>query len=241
MERADLISIHLMHIHFMMVLCYNMDARPKVAIIGYPRCGQHAISHWLFSHSPGLSLFINNFGGSSDKIYYKGGVVTNCIDVGSVDLLGYGLEGAASCKTNRDVFRVYVIRDIRNHVASIEAHPIINHDSLLDYVWEEYLNVKDGVLVKFPQWHDSLEYREKMFYKIVGGLGLDWEFSDVGREEVLGSGGGSSFDRESYNGCASSMDVNSRYKIDEVRDVIGRIPDRLIRLSDEYVWRPECE
>lgn len=211
----------------------------KVAILGFPRSGQHAIVNWLFSQSPNLSLFLNNYSyRHHGKIWYFGGNSYNFRPTSKrIDLCGYGLEGAPGNPNAAGMPKIYVIRDIRNHVASLAKHPKFSPTPVIDRVYEQYCNVKDGILVKFPLWHVSEKYRRDVFEKIINYVELPWSFTDVGRSTIMGSGGGSSFTRERFKTNAHKMSVNTRYKRLDVQDAISKIPRRLLDL--DYEMFPE--
>ena len=96
----------------------NHSCNRAININGYLRSGQHGIAGWLLSQLPCASVFLNNLGPmGADRIWYEG---TDESD-GSL-LVAVGLEGCYRRHFNHPHPTVFVVRDIKNHIASIIKH-----------------------------------------------------------------------------------------------------------------------
>jgi len=221
----------------------GLEHKKSLAVLGYPRCGQHGVSHWLFCQFPGLGLFLNNYGPSAHlKVWYANGeqhVKRPLAD--PINLLGVGLEGRIDTPTCPNLPRVIVVRDIKNHFASILKHGNIGHSKLFA-VWKDYILHALGhktfgdqsVTVNFPKWHIDLDYRRTIFEEVCAMLGASVPFTDAGREYIMGSGGGSSFDKLDFRTNPSKMKILDRYKAPEVRERIKSIPSDILSLNEQY-------
>lgn len=135
-------------------------------------------------------------------------------------VVGYGLEGSVDRIKENGHPSVVVFRDVLNHMASLKRHKHTNiDDRVFLNEWMKYYEVatdedaEDVIVVNFPMWHSSIEYRRQIATEIFKMIGLEGiTYTDIGKESVMGSGGGSSFDGLQYNGSASKMDVLNRYK-----------------------------
>jgi len=166
----------------------------SLAVIGYPRCGQHGISHWLHCQFPELGLFLNNYSPNAHlKVWYADGQQHVKRPLASpINLLGVGLEGRVDSPTCTELPRIVVVRDIKNHLASIIKHGGIGHSRLFS-VWRKYMLYALGyktfetpnVVVNFPRWHIDTDYRRTIFKEVCDMLGVSVHFTDVGREYIL--------------------------------------------------------
>jgi hypothetical protein len=81
-------------------------------------------------------------------------------------------------------------------------------------LWKEYAyefigqtdHLQNKLCVNYNQWCHSINYRKK----IIQNLGI--EFTDEGFQKVPSFGGGSSFDKQFFDGCANSMNLMKRYE-----------------------------
>jgi hypothetical protein len=114
----------------------------------------------------------------------------------------------------RDVYKIHIIRNPYNILASWFRSPLEMKNGILD-IWagyaREYLGKTNYVkgnkfFIIYDRWFVDLEYRRT----ISSFLGL--EHSDKSFEKVDNWGDGSSFDKVAYNGRAKRMDVLFRYK-----------------------------
>lgn len=209
-------------------------------LCGIPRSGQHAIATWLMANLPGPSLFINNsLCIRPDYIWYTEGRRQK-FPLKSIPVYeGIGLEGCASLADPTDLPTVFVIRDIKNHVASLVRHPTL-HPNWTEFFldWEEYALLVLGerkkpyeyVVVDFPRWHINENYRLHMIAELWNMLDVDTStqtYNDDARKDIMGSGGGSSFTGVQYQGCANKMGVLNRW-----RDVkLPKIPEHILKLN----------
>jgi hypothetical protein len=209
-------------------------------VVGIPRSGQHGIATWLMGNIPSPSLFVNNFSSiRPDEIWYKNGKRF----LGGVHekpyVVGIGLEGLASLADDTVHPSVFVIRDIKNHMASLIKHKTLNPnwDNFFKN-WKEYalLGLVDVekpykyLTIPFSLWHCSRPFREDhfRFFRKLLSLG-PLEYNDNTRKDVMASGGGSSFDGQSFIGCGDKMKVNDRWK----EFNLPPIPSELLDMNDE--------
>ncbi len=203
------------------------SAARAVRLIGYPRSGQHAISHWLFSQMPGQNLWLNNIQGTRfDKVYYYNGKVDVKTDE-PIFLIGLGYEGPPVREEFSELPTILVRRDLRNHVASLLAHKHIDLGDDFWQCWRDYHDMAitlNEVVVNFPNWHEGYMYRMALFDRIGYMNEFHVTFSDRGKETILGSGGGSSFDGRSEItrprfGAVALSDIPQRFDGPAYRDL----------------------
>ena len=72
----------------------------------------------------------------------------------------------------------------------------------------EILNY-EKVYVNFNRWHMDASYRKQLAEQ------MGFDFTDAGREQVRGYGGGSSFDERAMDNQGSKMDILSRWRVFE--------------------------
>lgn len=223
----------------------NFNAKRAITVVGYPRSGQHAISHWLFCQYPELGLFLNNYSENiHTKVWYAHGEqhINRPLKSTPITLLGFGLEGNIDRPILLELPRVIVIRDIKNNLASLLKHGGICHK---EYVmsWKKFILhamgiesfcVAPNVVVNFPKWHMDVDYRRDIFGEICKMIGINVKFTDAGRNFVTGSGGGSSFDKNKFKNTASQMDILNRYKHFKDHEKMKNLPKELLRLNLEY-------
>lgn len=193
----------------------------KFRLVGYPRSGQHAIIHWLFLQmSDRYCVHLNNYTErSSHQVrFYCGEKIEPNRVVAALEedsLVSYGLEGCADNQLQIHLPSIYIVRDVRNHYASLIKHRYTSEKNFLP-IWREYAELalnppENSVVVLFDKWASDVIYRRRLFYRICNLIGVgDAIFTDNGRDFVPGAGGGSSFDGTSKRG--SKMNVLERYK-----------------------------
>ncbi len=214
-------------------------------VVGYQRSGQHGVAGWIMANLPSPSVFLNNLGPmGADRLWYVNGERVKNPPEENPKTVVRGLEGCYRRANDSPHLTLFVVRDIKNHMASIIRHPRFS-PSWPEFfrIWEEYANILSGdppvdldcsyIGVSFPHWFTSEHYRDNVFYDItvcgnIEGGHYD-DYADAGRNAMMASGGGSSFDSEKYRGRASEMAVLSRYK--EVN--LPPIPDRLLDLNED--------
>ncbi|NEP74518.1 MAG: hypothetical protein F6K25_22760 [Okeania sp. SIO2G4] len=70
----------------------------------------------------------------------------------------------------------------------------------------QYLK-NNKVVIDYNKWFADVNYRQQLSSQ------LNFEFSDAGINEVKGYGGGRSFDKLSFQGKGSEMNVLGRWQI----------------------------
>jgi hypothetical protein len=140
---------------------------------------------------------------------------------------------------------VLVLRDPFNLFASRikSGYGSVSHDTALR-IWKQHaaefiksrsrLSVNPRVLINFNRWSSDAQYRERA----AESLGID--FTDAGFETVPLVARGSSFDGVRFNGYASRMPVNSRWRhFAEDQDYVRLFDARTVELS-ESVFGEVC-
>jgi len=209
-------------------------------VLGIPRSGQHAIVTWLMGNLPSPSLFVNNATSiRPDLVWWKNGRRVQTQIEENPCVLGIGFEGPARVLDHDGDLSVFVIRDIKNHMASLIKHKTLNPNwPQFFQQWEEYANLEINrprksypyIVVPFSTWHTCLEVRLDLFEQFEYRMEIDGlTYNDDARRDIMGSGGGSSFTGNSFNGCAEKMKVLDRYK--EV--TLPEIPLKLLEMNTE--------
>jgi len=216
------------------------NCQAALNLVGYQRSGQHGVANWLMANLPSPSVFLNNLGTmGADELWYVN--EKRVADVPNKDpvVVVRGLEGCYKRPANSEYPSLFIVRDIKNHMASIIKHlRFFPQWPEFFRIWEEYAQLLDGhifdgmgqfVPISFPHWFLSSDYRKETFTTIEGFLpAYPLKYTDAGRDDMMASGGGSSFDLENYRGRASQMAVLSRYK-----DVsLPEIPSHLLELNE---------
>jgi hypothetical protein len=222
-----------------MSMNYKSRLNKTFEVVGIPRSGQHAIVTWLMANLPSPSLFINNSTSiRPDEIWYRNGRrYTKAL---SVDpwVLGVGFEGTADAVDKTPNPSVFVVRDIKNHMASLIKHKTLHVDWAVFFKrWEAYADLAirrptkpyDYMVVPFSTWHVSEDTRVNLFGEFESMMSLRLYYDDGARRDVMGSGGGSSFDGNKYIGCADNMKVLERYK----SVALPSIPSELLKMNAE--------
>ena len=120
---------------------YQSKLDKTFEVVGIPRSGQHAIVTWLMANLPSPSLFINNSTSiRPDECWYRGGRRIMMGMHEKPQVLGIGLEGDASAADGSDSPSVFVIRDIKNHMASLIKHKTLKIANWKAFFrrWEAY-------------------------------------------------------------------------------------------------------
>jgi len=218
---------------------YGIKCKKVICFLGWPRSGQHAISTWILNGIPGRNLMLNNIqDGNYDVLDYMDGVRQPKYDTSnkSVDLLCLGYEGGINRKYTKIAPKVYILRDLYNNMSSLYkafGKLIKNFFEIWTDTAKKIDNTRDDeLIISFPLWHISEEYRKECWLDIMNLAGLDYPFNDSGREVVSDAGGGSSFDRQKLNGKASTMKVLNRWKSFPCDHSI--IPSETKALNDKY-------
>ena len=213
----------------------------EIRIVGLRRTGNHGIINWIKKQHAGQVWHLNNITTERNPyrvlyLHYKKEHLNREAKGDSVkkDCLLYSLEdyplekivrGGLEKKhdlylgTSRERYDVLILRDPFNLLASRIKKNYMNvkdeNWTIID-LWisyaREYLGETDylknnKVPVNYNKWATDVEYRQHIASR------LKFAFSDAGINDVKSEGGGSSFDRTSFQGQANKMDVLNRWKI----------------------------
>lgn len=213
----------------------------EIRIVGLRRTGNHGIINWIRKQHAGKVWHLNNITTERNPyrvlyLHYKKEHLNREAKGNSVkkDCLLYSFEdyplekivrGGLEKKhdlylgKSRERYDVLILRDPFNLFASRIKK---NYMNVKDENWtivdlwisyaREYLGETDylknnKVVVNYNRWATDIEYRQHIASQ------LKVEFSDAGINDVKSEGGGSSFDRTSFQGQANKMDVLNRWKI----------------------------
>ncbi|MEO1093303.1 MAG: hypothetical protein AAFX01_00195 [Cyanobacteria bacterium J06638_28] len=127
----------------------------------------------------------------------------------------------------RDPFNLFASR-LKSKMFSVKNASRTVADLWLEYA-REYLGEtsylpQERVCINYNTWSQEKDYRQEIAQK----LGL--EFTDEGRDQVSGCGGGSSFDSTAFQGQASQMPVLKRW------ETMAADPRFQNMLKDQQVW-----
>ncbi len=211
-------------------------------IIAHQRSGHHGVMHWLFCQLPQPSAFLHHPG--SKPAWFNGNKFLNTQLEEKPVVLGLNLEGGADLiyKQTMSDPKLIIVRDVKNLVVSLaklRGNARIHRQAFkamenyttfaIDKTVQKSCN---AAVVNYHKWHLSKEYRKEIFKTICDLIGIEAEFTDAGKNFVMGSGGGSSFTKQTLT--ADKMDVLNRYKMKGFDEVLSRIPDRLLRFNEMY-------
>lgn len=207
-------------------------------LVGMPRSGQHGIATWLMGNLPSPSLFINNRTSiRPDNIWYIDGKRRTANFKSIPKFTGIGLEGPYTLASMSTLPTVFVIRDVKNHIASLIKHKTLNVN------WDDFFETWSGyakmalddvatdyphLVIPFSSWHCSRPFREDHWEFFKSMMGFEGPYNDNTRNDVMASGGGSSFDGQRFIGCADKMKVLERYK--SVK--LPLIPDNILEMNE---------
>jgi hypothetical protein len=188
---------------------------------GIRRSGNHAIYNWISGHIPSSITYKNN--AKYDEIYKDKNPKNN-------EIAYYGLENHWDLMDEiphnfykemfsaDNVYFVNILRNPINNLASIMERGDfgvlgISPDNYVKR-WRKqkdlYLNCNipgvTCVSINFDLWSLSKIYRDEL------AVSLGFINQDLGRENVSIEGNGSSFDKMKFNGQASRMKVNERWR-----------------------------
>lgn len=216
----------------------------KFEVVGLPRSGQHAIATWLMAQMPSPSVFVNNSNNRPDYVWYRNGIrkketlAFTPEDASKACVMGIGLEGRIGLADRTPYMSVFVLRDIKNHMASLIKHRTLraNWDEFFEG-WKEYalLEIEEPnkdypyMVVPFSLWHALTDERFRLYQHFEQITGQSTAYNDDARKDVMESGGGSSFDGRKFVGCGDKMDVLNRWKSVE----LPSIPADVLELNDE--------
>jgi hypothetical protein len=215
-----------------------MVVSKEFCLVGLPRSGQHGVATWLMGNLPSPSLFVNNKTSiRPDNIWYIDGKRRQGNYKSISEFTCYGLEGQASLADMNDLPTVFVLRDIKNHMASLIKHRTLSVRwiDFFEY-WKQYARLAvDGqreypfLVIPFASWFTSRPFREDAFGFFKEMMDFEAVYNDDTRKDVMASGGGSSFDGQRFLGCGDKMKVLERYKSVE----LPPIPDDVLELNEQ--------
>ncbi len=211
-------------------------------LFGYARSGQHAISHWLMQQGNPSGLWINNLQGYGEGVDFKH-YWYGPIDLNNIHLVGLGFEGDLRRLSHHfaEVPVIMVIRDVYNQTASIAKHPDLQVNTGYFEAWRRNalqalgeINLLHApcLVVKYNDWVSSEGAKQKIYSKIKECLCLPFTYQTGKDKQVIGIGGGSSFDGTQHSGQANEMKVLQRYQDPSVQEALQKIPQELKDLSE---------
>jgi hypothetical protein len=213
----------------------------EILIAGLRRTGNHAIIGWIRAQHPDKAWHLNHPPAGQNpyqflyshfkKPEFREEAIGN-FSKKSLLLISYEdqkLEKIGSEKFEKfhDIyvgasanrFDVLILRDPFNLIASRLQSNMSKIDdgsaSQAIALWKSYAReflgetqflTHNKLCVNFNQWHYSQQYRQEL------ATSLEIEFTDAGREQIKGYGGGSSFDGCKLDGRASELDILNRWQ-----------------------------
>lgn len=231
-------------------------------VFAMKRSGHHAIVNWICRQDGSVCHRNNAYRGwergaiEGRKVRSYGrfpvNLLANFEDFDFSDWFDYRIDGFHDIRKARRVWRIIVLRDFRNWLASCMARKTETREIDRDVyenlciphrnergdwkeprlaLYEKQLNEAGSTgsgltTIKFDQWTLSKEYRRS----VAESLGLS--FSDAGAEEVVDFGGGSSFDHVGYDGNAADMKVHTRWKTDLNDEEFFRVLNTNLHLEE---------
>lgn len=226
---------------------YGIKYDVPLHVVAYQRSGHHGVMYWLFSQLPSPSIFRKSTSNEEFITFDNGGTShrKGTFKNQNAVVLGENLEGCVDIIYDwvpKEEPALVVVRDIKNNIASIAKRG--GHKKFKPHVWEcfrEYYKFaldkkkqeeNNTIVVSYPAWHTIAEYRGSLFKDICGLLKVNAEFTDAGKNFVMGAGGGSSFTGTAVS--ADKMDVLSRYKDKKVQGAIATIPEDILELNKAF-------
>ncbi len=213
-------------------------------VFGMQRSGNHAVLSWILGQHDGASLFINNV-----KLSYalrasrhdarelrapRRGLAPPLLLLSheGIDLATQAPQATRYDQRARTPQRVVIVRNPYNLFASrFRLHERRGWQRSYGEggvpMWVGYAQAALGetqplpgaTFVLYDRWVSEEHYRAQ----IAEVLGLT--FTDAGRDQVADYGGGSSFDRLSFDGSASRMDVLRRWEHFRDEPLLRRLAD----------------
>tara|TARA_R110000851_G_scaffold255794_1_gene408326 strand:- start:117 stop:902 length:786 start_codon:yes stop_codon:yes gene_type:complete len=178
----------------------------KAYIVGMKRAGNHAIINWMIQNCSESHVFFNNMATLDVdlvKVYNAEYVTARLMDRVICSFEHISLD---FCDTD-DKSVWYIARDPYNWLASWVSHTHCNLGSLESDVQVYIDNIKKSKSkILYNEWFKSVEYRNSLADK------LGFRNNDIGIDDVVNFGKGSSFDKKTFNGQGSSMDVLRRWQ-----------------------------
>jgi len=206
-------------------------------IVGLPRSGQHGIATWIMGNLPSPSLFINNKTSiRPDYIWYVNGRRCQGQIKDVAKFTGHGLEGPSILADQYALPTIFVLRDIKNHMASLIKHKTLQPKwNEFFENWMGYAKLCTGqeekdypnIVVPFSLWHNSIYLRIDLFNSFSDIIHCNLDYNDNTRKDVMASGGGSSFDGQKFIGCGDKMKVLDRWKNVE----LPPIPEDILEIN----------
>ncbi|MBI4026214.1 MAG: hypothetical protein HY360_14600 [Verrucomicrobia bacterium] len=211
----------------------TLQNRYEFRFLGMHRSGHHAIINWVAGLFEGEVLFANNVA-YDDRRYeryqflnppvagaeYRDAYIFNVEDTDLATVVS-DMEGnrwGTRLGPSDRVFNVLVVRDPLNMFASRMRHKSPHISNLTEDSinrWKQHarehlsrseLLPADTIHIFYNAWFESAEYRKDLAKRI--GM----PFNDKALNVVAQWGGGSTFNKLSYDGNAQAMGVLTRWK-----------------------------
>jgi hypothetical protein len=242
-----------------------MANKKEILVHGTSRSGHHAVANWIYRQSPGYKCYINDANLDRDPFLSNGRgenrlddiekekkeMIVCCFEDKDFDKIysDYFLEHKSNWfGDSEQFFNTLVIRDPFNHFASKATYNrsrLHRHksQSFATRMWKqhakEYLGYtnylpKNKICINFNKWVEDKEYRKN----IAEQIGLN--FTDEGREDVVAAGGGSSFNGMDFDGKASEMDVNIRWRHSIKDPYFFKYFDEEVLELSARIWGQDC-
>ena len=229
----------------------------EIRVLGLRRSGNHAFINWLREQVEGKSVFANNLSPFLHPFYNAS--KNEHIQLGHLDVFLHSYEDILPAYLSRKrVFArnhdikskqkidIIILRDPFNLFASrhiSDRKGVKSKFISLQDLWiihaKEFLGdtneLENKVCVNYNEWASSKDYRKLL----ADQLGLT--FNDQTMDSVARMGGGSSFDGVVFDGKASEMKVQERWKkfVHDPEYLAYFSNKQLLDLSNNIFGQPE--
>lgn len=234
----------------------------KIVLSGMHRSGINVVGRWLLRQSPlmkdaldrrhgdwvemddwGGHAFISQINHPEHELEWKNfSHPSNIVVTVERESYEYSNEFATKQGLNEPEWtRLYILRDFRNWLASVckmQGNFDVSEQDLVKYQSHLIQAEEGGNYILYNVWYASKISR----WLLSDVFGM--EFTDEGLEYVPTNGGGSSFDKTSFDGRGSRMDVLGRWKVFRDNPDFQRLLDdnqalleRSDRLFDGYYFK----
>jgi hypothetical protein len=213
----------------------------QFCVYSLKRSGQHAIINWFLKNFEGSHRFFNNINSKKWKVEPEDiQKIWNKVDCLICNVEDYDFSNEMSAHNfipNLAATPIFVFRNPYNLVASRIAHTEMSKNKtdlvMLLENWKVYaknfLQKKENYIC-FDYWFSDKKYRDKITQKYFLNK------SDLGIDEVLNYGNGSSFDATNYDGNAQQMRVLDRFKSYEKEQEYLSLFDDEVRFFSDLIF-----